>query len=112
MRDSYGKDGTNSIVSASGKPYSVMVEALHAGLATGIVNSGHLAEPGTGAMLASVDSRADSVGIVRQIVESGCHVILGGGEIYFLPRGVSGRHGHDGVRDDNLDLVARASASF
>jgi alkaline phosphatase len=34
-------------------------------------------------------------------------VILGGGERYFLPRGMAGRHGA-GVRADRVDMVARA----
>jgi alkaline phosphatase len=108
VRDSYGQDGKKPVTSASGKPYSVMTEAIRAGIATGIVNSGHLAEPGTGALLASVDARANRPEIARQIIESGCRVVLGGGEVLFLPEGVVGRHGEKGIRKDGSNLIERA----
>jgi alkaline phosphatase len=108
LRDSYGRNGASPLTSASGRPHSLMTEALLAGLACGIINSGHLAEPGTGAQLASVDSRADHAEIARQLVESRCHVILGGGEVLFLPAGTTGRHGRPGTRSDGKNLVERA----
>jgi alkaline phosphatase len=108
VRDSYGQDGTHPLTSASGRPHSVMQEAIRAGLGAGIVNSGHLAEPGTGTQLASVDSRGNRTSIARQIIESGCPVILGGGEVLFLPEGIEGRHGEPGIRKDGLNLIDRA----
>jgi alkaline phosphatase len=47
--DSYGLNGLEPLTSLSGKPYSILVEAKKAGKAIGIVNSGNLEEPGTGA---------------------------------------------------------------
>jgi alkaline phosphatase len=108
VRDSYGQDGKQALTSASGKSHSVMQEALKAGLAAGVVNSGHLAEPGTGTQLASVDARENRTGIARQILESGCQVILGGGEVLLLPRTVTGRHGAPGIREDGVNLIDRA----
>jgi alkaline phosphatase len=108
VRDSFGKDGKQSLISASGKPYSVMQEALQRGLAAGIVNSGHLAEPGTATQLASVNSRANRTEIAKQILESGCQIILGGGEVLFLPDEVTGRHGQPGIRKDGVNLIDRA----
>jgi len=110
VRDSYGKDGERPLTSASGKPYSVMQEAIRAGIRAGIVNSGHLAEPGTGTQLASVNSRDNQTEIAKQILESGCQIILGGGEVLFLPEGVMGRHGKSGIRKDGLNLVGGARA--
>jgi alkaline phosphatase len=106
--DSYGMRGAESLTSLSGKPYSIMREAKDAGLATAVVNSGHLAEPGTGVFLASAESRAAIETITRQIVESGTDIILGGGEALFLPPSVVGRHGVRGIRRDGANLVQRA----
>ncbi|MEO0453320.1 MAG: alkaline phosphatase [Verrucomicrobiota bacterium] len=107
-RDSYGKDETESITSASGKPYSIMTEASNSGIRTGIINSGHLAEPGTGAMLAQVDSRKNREEIVSQMINSGADIILGGGEVLFLPEGIIGKHGEPGVRQDGRNLIQEA----
>jgi alkaline phosphatase len=105
--DSYGLDGGEPLVARSGAPFSILMEAKAAGRATGIVNSGTITEPGTGVFVASVTNRYDHTEIVRQILEAAPRVILGGGERYFLPRGVRGRHGV-GVRGDSVDMVARA----
>jgi alkaline phosphatase len=99
---------TEPLSSLSGKPYSVMKEAREAGLATAIINSGHLAEPGTGVFVASADSRTAVEAITRQIVESGTDIILGGGEALLLPNDVVGRHGVWGIRRDGQNLVERA----
>jgi len=107
--DSYGMDGGASLVARSGAPVSILMEAKAAGRAVGIVNSGTITEPGTGVFVASVPDRYDHAEIVRQILEAAPPVILGGGERYFLPRGVAGRHGA-GVRQDSVDMVARARA--
>jgi len=108
--DSFGMDGRQPLVALSGKPMSVMQEALAAGKAAGIVNSGNLNEPGTGVFLASVPRRDASEDILRQIVRSGAQVILGGGEMWLLPKGARGRHG-EGARMDGLDLVAEARSN-
>lgn len=108
--DSYGMFGKEPPRSLSGKPYSIMTEALKAGKAVGIINSGHLNEPGTGCFLASVPSRGDSADIVRQIMESGAQVIMAGGEDWLLPTGVRGRHAAEGKRTDGRNLVEEARA--
>lgn len=111
VRDSYGMDGRTPIRARSGADISIMLEAQAAGLAVGIVNSGHIAEPGTGVFLASSERRDDVTGITRTILQSGADVILAGGEILMLPAGVTGRHGVPGVREDGRDLIAAARAA-
>lgn len=105
--DSYGRiDGTQP-VAASGRRMSLMAEAIAAGKRVALVNSSSLTEPGTGVFAASVADRDDEMGIAAQLLASGAHVMLGGGERFFLPRGVRGRHG-EGVRDDGRNLVEEA----
>jgi len=107
LADSYGMDGTEPLTAASGFHGSILQEAQAAGLAVGMVNSGTITEPGSGAFGASVPQRTQHEEIARQFLESGAEVILGGGERYFLPEGVAGVHG-PGVRADGRDLVAEA----
>jgi len=93
---------------AGGEPISIMRRALDQGLRAGTVNSGTMVEPGTGCFLAAVAKRSDHAEIVRQLVASGAHVIFGGGEEWFLPEGVPGRHVASGRRTDGLDCVKEA----
>ncbi|KPJ83193.1 MAG: alkaline phosphatase, partial [Gemmatimonas sp. SG8_17] len=106
--ESYGMSGTEPLTALSGKPFSVMHEAREAGLATAVINSGHLAEPGTGVFLASAYARSDVDTITLQIIESGTDIILGGGEALLLPPDVVGRHRVKGIRQDGRNLVERA----
>jgi len=106
--ESYGMNGTEPLTSLSGKPLSIMQQARQAGLATAVINSGHLAEPGTGVFLASARSRTAVEDITLQIIESGSEIILGGGEALLLPPVVVGRHQVNGLRRDGKDLVKRA----
>ena len=106
--DSYGMRGTEPLRALSGEPHSVLREAHEAGFATALVNSGHIAEPGTGVFAASSPSRTETDLITREILESGTDIILAGGEVLMLPPGVRGRHGHPGLRADRLNLVDRA----
>lgn len=108
--DSYGMDRDQQLVSASGAPLSIMQEAIAAGIPSGIVNSGHIGEPGTGVFLASVESRGDVTGIAAQIVHSGAQVIFCGGEVYLLPEDVTGHHGSNGVRTDGRNLLEEAES--
>lgn len=110
-KDSYGfLDGQPIDKARSGAAVSIMVEAMRAGKAVGIVNSASVTEPGTGAFLARVRSRTDDEAIAAQILAARPDVILGGGERYFLPEGVRGRHGQ-GVRQDGRNLVEEAERS-
>ena len=110
LYDSYGMNGSEPLTALSGAPHSIMVEARRAGLRTGLVNSGHIAEPGTGAFVASGPDREDTDGLTVAIIESGTDIILGGGETLLLPERVVGRHGERGRRRDGLNLVERAQA--
>lgn len=108
--DSYGMDHHTPLTSLSGKQMSIMQEALAAGKSVGIINSGHLNEPGTGCFLASSPSRNMSQFIVEQIMKSGAQVIMAGGEGDLLPAGTIGRHG-PGQREDGLDLIQIAQSN-
>ncbi len=111
--DSYGLDEAGKpVVAASGKPKTIMQEAIAAGKATAIVNSGIIPEPGTGAFLAKSASRRNFDEITKQIVESGADVILGGGEAWYLPKGTVGRHttAEQAQRTDGLNLIELAKS--
>ncbi|MBE7380163.1 MAG: alkaline phosphatase [Leptolyngbya sp. SIO1E4] len=100
------------VVSRSGeRGMTIMEEAIAAGKSTAVINSGFIAEPGTGAFLAEVESRRDVTAITAQILESGVDVILGGGEIHYLPIGTVGRFGEEGIREDGRNLIEEAEAA-
>lgn len=111
--NAFGTDGVTAgrPLSASGKPGSLMHEALSRGVKVGLINSGSIIEPGTACFVASAAKRDDYAGIARQVVESGADVILSGGEEWFLPEGKAGRHAVSGKRTDGLDLVSAARAA-
>lgn len=104
-KESYGFVAGRPIErSRSGAATPLMVEAARAGKAVGVVNSSAVTEPGTGAFLAQVANRKDEAAIAEQILAARPDVILGGGEQFFLPERVQGRHG-PGVRRDGRNLV-------
>jgi alkaline phosphatase len=105
--DSFGLDGEREITAASGARMSIAEEAMAAGRAVGLVQTGHIAEPGTAVFVASSESRGNRDDIARQVIESGARVIMAGGERYLLPEGAEGRHG-PGARGDGRNLIARA----
>ena len=89
---------------------TIMEEAIVAGKATAIINSGLIAEPGTGVFLAEVEDRSETEAITAQIIESGVNVILGAGETDYLPVGTIGFFGEEGTREDGRNLIAEAEA--
>ena len=105
--DSYGMHGKEPLLALSGFRGSIMQEAQKAGKAVGIVNSGQIGEPGTGAFLASSPSRAAIESIAEQVMSSGAQVIMSGGEMYLLPEGEPGFHGM-GIRKDGRNLIEHA----
>ena len=106
--DSYGLDRDKPLTALSGRKQSIMQEAMTAGIRVGVVNTGHIGEPGTGVFLASNESRKNISEIAAAVVGSGADLILSGGEIYMLPEGVMGRHGSPGVRADDRNLLQEA----
>ncbi|WP_017745064.1 alkaline phosphatase [Scytonema hofmannii] len=111
--DSFGLDAEGQpVVAASGQPKTIMQEAIAAGKATAIINSGIIPEPGTGAFLAKSASRGNFDEITKQIVESGADVILGGGEAWYLPKGTAGRYttAQQAQRADKLNLIELAKS--
>ncbi len=107
VADSFGLNGSEPITAASGEAQSIAQEALAAGKAVGLIQTGHIAEPGTAAFVASNESRRNTDAIAEAVIESGATVILAGGERFLLPEGVAGRHG-EGEREDDLNLIERA----
>ncbi|MGL5796471.1 MAG: alkaline phosphatase [Waterburya sp.] len=107
---SYGLDEEgNPYTSLSGQSgTTIMEEAIAEGKATAVINSGFIAEPGTGVFLADAESRDDVATITAEIVESGTNAILGGGEIHYLPKGTVGRFGEEGIREDGRNLIKEA----
>lgn len=108
--DSYGLINGVAPTAASGKAMSLMLEAKAGGKKIAILNSSSLTEPGTGAFLASVANRDDEAEIASQILAAAPDIALGGGEMFFLPKGTAGRHG-EGVREDGRNLVDEAKAA-
>jgi len=107
VADSFGMDGRQELTALSGKKMSIMEEAVEAGFATGLVQTGCITEPGTAAFVASTEDRGMREEQALQVIESGVDVILGGGERDLLPEGVTGRHGV-GRRRDGINLIERA----
>ncbi|MEM6752898.1 MAG: alkaline phosphatase [Cyanobacteria bacterium P01_C01_bin.38] len=109
--DSFGLDENGQpLIAASGKPQTIMEEAVEAGKATAIINSGIIPEPGTGAFVAKTKTRREFTEITKQIVNSGVDVILGGGEVFYLPKGTAGRYAssEESQREDGLNLIEEA----
>ena len=109
--DSYGLDRDQDLVAASGADVGIMQEAMAAGHRVGIVNSGHIGEPGTGVFLASNESRNNVTEIAADVFASGADLIFVGGEIFLLPNDVTGVHGQLGVRDDGRNLIDEARSA-
>ncbi len=105
----YGIHPEHPITSLSGKSKSIMHEAQDAGMSIAVINSGHLNEPGTGVFLASAAKRSHNDEISKDIILSGADIILGGGEKFLLPEGVTGRHGI-GARKDGKNMIELAKS--
>ncbi len=103
----WGSPGHPLIVDRNGKSMSIAHQAMAADLPVGLVQTGTSTEPGTGCFVTSVSSRKEHEPIAAQLIESGCAIMLGGGEKYYLPKGVKGRHG-TGVREDGRNLIDQA----
>jgi glycerophosphoryl diester phosphodiesterase len=102
FNESFGLNEDNSLVTpASGKTgQTILEEALGAGKATALIQSGHIGEPGTAAFAAAttnrdgndIRARDKTAAIAEQVIRSGTQVIMAGGEVYLLPQGTTGFH--------------------
>ncbi len=102
FNESFGLQEDNSLVKPgsgnTGK--TILEEAIAAGKATVLIQSGHLAEPGSAAFAAKTTNRDGNeirardkyAEIIEQVIRSGTNVIFGGGELYMLPKGTTGFH--------------------
>jgi alkaline phosphatase len=106
--EDYGIHPERPIQALSGADCSILIEAKRAGKLTGLINSGHIAEPGSGVFAANSARRSDTDTITLQIVNSGVDIILSGGEKLLLPKGVKGRFGVEGIRGDGRNLIEEA----
>jgi alkaline phosphatase len=106
--DTYGCCPEKPLTSLSGKSIGIMMEARDAGMATCLINSGHICEPGTGVFAAGAAKRSMTDEISDQIIHSGVDIIFSGGEELMLPEGVTGHHGRPGVRSDGKNLIEEA----
>ncbi len=104
---SFGKDGDGGVTpptdlfinSLSGYQGSIMRQAANNGLPVGVVNDGHIGEPGTGCFLAEVGNRGNWQEITRQMLQgrpgftdARPWIIMGGGEADTLPSGTTLLH--------------------
>ncbi|MCL0061037.1 alkaline phosphatase [Dehalococcoidia bacterium] len=117
--DSFGMDGDQVITALSGQQMSIMEEAIQAGFATALIQTGSVTDVGTGTSVFVASTKSPGIFIppmkarslreerAVQLIESGVDVLLGGDEAYLLPEGVTGRHG-EGRRTDGLNLIERA----
>ena len=101
---SFGMDNGAPLLSASGKPFSIMAEAKKRGLSVALCQSGVLVEPGTAVFAAQSKNRKNFDEISLQVVQSGADLIFGGGEKFLLPEGVRGYFG-EGIRQDGKNLI-------
>ncbi|MCF7808165.1 MAG: alkaline phosphatase [Candidatus Marinimicrobia bacterium] len=108
--DDYGIDPDRPINALSGKPLSLMQEAMAAGMSVAAINTGHINEPGSGVYLASAKYRKYNDEIAEKIIRSGADILLSGGEKFLLPEGVEGQFGPGG-RQDSLNLIEVAQAN-
>jgi alkaline phosphatase len=108
--ESFGNDNGKPLMRNGAPAKSIAAEALARGKAVGIVSSATVADAGTGTFLASTESRKNYTEIVRQMFEARPHVMLGGGEQFFLSKGTMGRHG-PGIREDGRNLLTEARAA-
>lgn len=105
----YGTDDNHEKpISRSGKKVSIIQEAMQSGIKTGLINSGSIIEPGTGAFVVSVNSRKEDQEIAKQTIFSGVDVIMYGGEEWLLPKGVKGVYCQEGKRTDGMNLINEA----
>ncbi|MCZ7556131.1 MAG: alkaline phosphatase [Bacteroidia bacterium] len=109
--DTFGHVPEKPVTTPTGRTVSIMTEAIERGIVTGLINSGHLAEPGTAVFVAGAFDRASTDTITAKLLAGGVDVIMGGGENLLLPAGQRGRHGGEGVRKDGRNLIEEARAA-
>lgn len=100
--ESFGlnKDNSEVIPLSGNKGKTILEEAIDAGKATALIQSGHIGEPGSAAFAAKTTNRVGNdlrardktAEIAEQVIRSGTNVILAGGEVYLLPKGTTGFH--------------------
>lgn len=116
---SFGKDGDGGVTpptdifinSLSGYQGSIMRQSANQGMPVGVVNDGHIGEPGTGCFLSEVGNRGNWQEITKQMIQgrpgftdTRPWVIMGGGEADTLPSGATLLHrNHNQERGQGLN---------
>lgn len=103
--DDFGMIDGQIPTALSGKKMSIMQEAIHKGIAVGVINSGSIEEPGTAVFLSSNRRRSNYADIAKDVIQSGASLIFSGGEDFLIPEGTRGVHSSNGKRKDNLNLI-------
>lgn len=119
--ESFGleEDNKTPTTALSGKQQTITQEAVAANKVTALINSGFIAEPGTGAFAAKVAPPAEGQAprnnlaqITQQVIESGVNFIMGGGELHMLPAGTTGRHVTEAIDTSNRNPGQRPSINL
>ncbi|VAW67360.1 Alkaline phosphatase [hydrothermal vent metagenome] len=90
---------------------NIIQAAQSRGKATGLVTTTQITHATPAAFVAHTGSRKNMSEIARQIGSSEVDVLMGGGEIYFLPDGDKGCFEKKGVRKDKLNLIKMLQSS-
>lgn len=106
--DEFGMREGQPLTAANGLRETMMETAMRSGLRVGVINTGHIGEPGTAVFLARSQRRDDVALIAEQVLHSGADVIFSGGEVYLIPEGTMGHHGQPGRRLDGRHLLEEA----
>ncbi|MDK2410249.1 alkaline phosphatase [Aphanizomenon sp. PH219] len=122
FNESFGLNEDQSIITpASGKVgYTILEEAIAAGKAIALIQSGHIGEPGTAAFAAATTNRVGNTirardktaEIAEQVIRSGTQIIMAGGEVYLLPKGTTGFHVTAQIDADFADAEDRPTTNL
>lgn len=122
FNESFGLEENNTLpVSASGQVgRTILDEAISAGKATALLQSGQMAEPGTAGFAARTTNRlGDNIRardkyaeIIEDVIRSGTNVIMGGGELYMLPISTTGFHVTDAIDASETNSALRPTTNL
>ena len=99
-------------VNLAGQPLETILEqARRQGLSAGLVTTSMISDATPAAFAAHHYSRQAYNAISRQLAESGVEVLLGGGEVHFLPPEAPTCHDEAGARIDGRSLIKEMVAA-
>jgi alkaline phosphatase len=99
-------------VNLIGQPLETILEqARQQGLSAGLVTNSMISDATPAAFAAHHINRLAYDNISLQLAESGVEVLLGGGEVHFLPPGAPTCHTEPGERSDGRNLIEEMTAA-